>query len=45
MGGREGEARARGVVCVPGTIHVDEGLGAAAGVFPTMGGRRAGLSR
>lgn len=45
MGGREGEARARGVVCVPGAILIDKWLAAAAGVFPTVGGCVAGLSR
>ena len=37
MGGREGEARARGAGGVPGAIHVDGGLGAAAEVFPLWG--------
>ena len=45
MGGREGEARARGAGGVTGAIHVDGGLCAAAEVFPPVGGRGAGLSR
>ena len=45
MGGREGEARARGAICVLGAIHVDGGSCADYGVFPPIGGRGAGLSR
>lgn len=44
-GGREGEARARGAICVLGAILVHGRSCADYGVFPPMGGRGAGLSR
>ena len=44
-GGREGNARARGAICVLGAIHVDGGSCAVYGVFPPVGGRGARLSR
>lgn len=42
MGGREGEARARGARGVTGAILVDGGSCADYGVFPPMGGRGLG---